>query len=244
MSLITPRQVEDFHELGYFVTEPILDENLVRQMSDEFDRVLLEFIGAAAAADPRHAELARLRPFIGQFHTQSAVAREFVRQPIYLEACSRFIGPDADLYYNQAVIKPPEKGLSFGWHQDSGYKVTRPLEYITCWTAISDTTLENGCIWVIPGSHKLGLIEHVRDTQSAETRPRQIDESNAIPVPMKAGQIAIFSSLTLHKSGPNTSTTTRKGYVPQYHVPGVVAALDGKPFGDQLPVLRNGQRVD
>ena len=47
-----------------------------------------------------------------------------------------------DRYYNQCVIKPPEKGMSFDWHQDSGYQVTRPLEYITCWTAIGETTLD------------------------------------------------------------------------------------------------------
>ncbi len=187
--------------------------------------------------------MARFRPFLGQFHTQSPVAAEFVKAPIYLEACAKLIGPDADLYYNQAVIKPPEMGKSFAWHQDSGYKVTKPLNYITCWTAVTRTFVGNGCIWVIPGSHKLGLLPHIYNHESREMLPEVKDESTAIPVEMKAGQVAIFSSLMLHKSGPNVSNEIRRGYVPQYHVPNVIAEVDGKPHGDQWPVLRGGKRV-
>jgi phytanoyl-CoA hydroxylase len=244
MSLISQSQVDQFHELGYFLTDPAFPAAQVQAMSDEFDRLHnLAVAQAEKSGDETAIKFARLRPFIGQVHTKSDIAKAFIRSPIYLQACAKFLGPDADLYYNQAVIKPPEKGMSFAWHQDSGYRVTRPLEYITCWTAISDTTLDNGCIWVLPKSHKLGLIPHYRDTASSETKPVTIDESGAIPVPMKAGQVAIFSSFTLHKSGPNTSQTIRKGYVPQYHLPGVVAADTGVPFGDQFPVLRNNQPV-
>ncbi len=242
MALISQSQVDQFRELGYFVTDVAFPAADIQAMSAEFDRLhALAIENAQKSGDETAIKFARMRPFIGAMHTSSDIAKSFIKSPIYLEACARFIGPDADLYYNQAVIKPPEKGLSFGWHQDSGYRVTRPLEYITCWTAISDTFLENGCIWVLPKSHKLGLIPHYRDTAAGETKPVKLDETGAIPVPMKAGQVAIFSSFTLHKSGPNTSQSIRKGYVPQYHFPGVVAADTGKPFGDQYPVLRAGK---
>jgi phytanoyl-CoA hydroxylase len=244
MPLISQSQISQFHDLGYFLTDVAFPSSDIKAMSDEFDRLHQEAITAAEQrGDPLGIKFARLRPFIGAVHKQSPVALAFIKSPIYLEACATFLGPNADLYYNQAVIKPPEQGMSFAWHQDSGYKVTRPLEYITCWTAISDTTLDNGCIWVLPKSHKAGLIPHYRDTVTSETKPVSLDESGAIPVPMKAGQVAIFSSFTLHKSGPNTSHTIRKGYVPQYHHPNVVAADTGLPFGDQLPILREGKPV-
>jgi ectoine hydroxylase-related dioxygenase (phytanoyl-CoA dioxygenase family) len=245
MSLITDQQFEQFRELGYFLTEPMWPQARLDEVSREFDRLHSEAIRAAeAAGDPAMVELARLRPFVGQVHTKSEVCAEFIRSPIYLEACAKFIGPDADLYYNQAVIKPPEKGKSFAWHQDSGYHVTEPLVYITCWTAISRTFIDNGCIWVIPGSHKRGLIEHRRDEATRETVPVVQSEEGAIPVEMRPGQVAIFSSLMLHKSGPNVSNEVRRGYVPQYHVPNVRSKRTGKPWGDLYPVLRNGQRVD
>lgn len=245
MPLISEAQIRQFHELGYFVTDVMFTPRELADLASEFDRVhALTVADAQKGTDAVALELARNRPFIGQFHTRSEVAARFVKAPIYLEACAKFIGPDADLYYNQAVIKPPELGRSFAWHQDSGYVKTTPVEYITCWTAVSRTFVENGCIWVIPKSHKRGLLEHKWDEKSREQIPDVGDESAAIPVEMKAGQVAIFSSLTLHKSGANVSKEIRRGYVPQYHHPNVIADRTGKPWGDLWPVLRGGKPVD
>ena len=244
MSLISDKQVAQFHEQGYFVVEPQWEADELREVADEFDRLHAEAIAAAEAeGDAERIELAKLRPFIGQAHTRSDVLKRFIKSPIYLDACAKLIGPNADLYYNQAVIKPPEKGRSFAWHQDSGYVVTDPLAYITCWTAISRTFVDNGCIWIIPGSHKWGLLPHPRNEATHELVAQFEDESEAIPVEMQAGQVAIFSSLMLHKSGTNISREIRRGYVPQYHVPNVIGKHTGKPWGDLYPVLRDGKGV-
>ncbi len=244
MSLITGIQVEQFHELGYFVTEPMWSDAELESVREECDRLHVEAIrNAEADGHAERIEIARLRPFIGRAHTRSEVLRSFVRSPLYLEACATLIGLDADLYYNQVVIKPPARGRHFGWHQDSGYVVTEPLAYITCWTAIDRTYVENGCIWIIPGSHKRGLIGHRRNETDQSTDAVLDNEDEAVAVEMQAGQVAIFSSLMLHKSGPNVSQELRRGYVPQYHVPGVIKVESGEPFGDQLPVLRGGNPV-
>ena len=246
MPLITDRQLAQFRELGYFVTEPMWDDSELREISDEFDRLHQEMIRQAeeAGGDALTMKMSRYRPFIGQVHTKSEPCGRFIKSPIYLEACAKLIGPNADLYYNQAVLKPPEQGQSFAWHQDSGYHITEPLEYITCWTAISRSFVENGCIWIIPGSHKQGLLQHKMDDATRERKPEMQNEEGAIPVEMKPGQVAIFSSLMLHKSGPNTSNEVRKGYVPQYHHANMKSVRTGKPWGDLYTVLRNGQPVD
>ncbi len=242
--VVSPAQVDQFRELGYFVTESAFPHDQLAAVSREFDRLWDDFIRRAeASGDLAEAALARERPFIGQVHAHSAVLAEFVKAPIYLEVCARLIGPEADLYYNQAVIKPPEKGRHFGWHQDSGYTVTEPLEYVTCWTAISRTFIENGCIWVLPGSHHDGLRRHVHNATDHSLDAEVADESGAVPVEMAPGQVAVFSSLLLHKSGPNTSGEVRKGYVPQYHLPGAILVESGQPFGDLYPVLRDGVRA-
>ena len=245
MALITDEQVQQFQEQGYFLTEPMFEREQLQAVSDEFDRLWAEAIRAAeAGTDPLSVQIARERPFIGRAHQLSPVLAEVVKAPIYLEACARLIGEDADLYFNQAVIKPPERGRHFGWHQDSGYTTTEPLEYVTCWTAISRTFIENGCIWVLPRSHRSGVYPHVRNEQERSTDAVLEDETGALPLEMAPGQVAVFSSLLLHKSGPNTSSEVRRGYVPQYHVPGARLARTGEPFGDQHPVLRGGRRVD
>ena len=216
MSLITEQQTAQFDQLGYFVTEPMWSADELGDVCCEFDRLHAEALDQAVAAGEGETVIERMRyrPFIGQAHLSSPLLREFVMSPIYLEACARLIGPDADLYYNQVVIKPPQKGRSFGWHQDSGYTQTRPLAYITCWTAISRTFIDNGCIWIVPGSHRRGLVEHHYDDDTREHRV-DVDESQAVAVAMQPGQVAIFSSLMLHKSGPNVSNEVRRAYVPQ-----------------------------
>ena len=244
MSLITDAQAKQFDELGYFVTEPMFDAKTLAEATAEFERLHEDWIEECRRkGDATAVELALHRPFIGQAHGRSEALARFVKQAIYVEACAQLVGPDADIYFNQVVIKPPEVGQSFAWHQDSGYVNTVPQAYITCWTAVSRTFVDNGCIWIIPGSHKLGLVEHVRDQELNALVAQFADDSGAIPVEMEAGQVAVFSSLMLHRSGANTSDEVRLGYVPQYHVPGVVRADTGELTGDQHPVLRGGKPV-
>ena len=95
---------------------------------------------------------------------------------------------------------------------------------------------------------KRGVLPHEPEQETGEVYAGKNalleDETGAIPVEMKAGQVAVFSSLMLHKSGPNTTTNSyRRGFVPQYHVPGVCLKGTGELWGEQVPILRNGQLV-
>jgi ectoine hydroxylase-related dioxygenase (phytanoyl-CoA dioxygenase family) len=167
---------------------------------------------------------------------------EFCRHEIFLQICRELIGPDADLYYNQAVMKPPGKGKHFAWHQDSYYLITDPLEYVTCWVAVSDTTVDNGTIWIVPGAHRNGLLPHVKAEENREW-DCQFDDKWKIPVVLRAGQIAVFNSLLPHKSGPNISNEARYAYVVQYHVAQVRYRDKDELAGDQTPVLRSNRAV-
>jgi phytanoyl-CoA hydroxylase len=242
--VITARDLGQFQELGYFITPPCLTPAQLSNASAEFERLWQDHIRTVEkTGDEKQIWIARNRAFIGAAHKSSAVLAEICHAPIYLDAAAKLIGPDADLYYNQVVIKSPQPGGHFGWHQDSGYTTTTPLAYITCWTAISRTTVENGCIWIIPGSHHRGLLPHQHNVRDESHDAVMDNEDGAIPVELAPGQVAIFSSLLLHKSGPNLSRGNRFGYVPQYHHANVVLSENGQPFGDQVPVLRHGEPV-
>ena len=91
---------------------------------------------------------------------RSALLREWVAGPVFTGLARDIIGPDVRLYWEQAVYKEPEKPRSFPWHQDNGYTFIEPQQYLTCWVALTDATVENGCPWVIPGLHRLGTLEH------------------------------------------------------------------------------------
>lgn len=87
---------------------------------------------------------------------------EFVFSELMAEVCQTTIGVNAFLFYDQYVVKAAEQGMSFSWHQDSGYLGFPHTPYITCWTAVDDMTLDNGTAHIMPFSH-IGirkLVEH------------------------------------------------------------------------------------
>jgi hypothetical protein len=141
------------------------------------------------------------------------------------------LGDTIRLFYNQAIYKPLENPREFPWHQDNGYVPVKPDEYITCWIALNDATIENGCIWVQPGTHRSGTLPHV-DSPIGKVGYQGDDEG--IPVPVPQGSVIVFSSLLLHRSGPNVSNGVRKAYVLQY-IPGdAYNGRTGNPYTDRL----------
>jgi ectoine hydroxylase-related dioxygenase (phytanoyl-CoA dioxygenase family) len=172
---------------------------------------------------------------------------------VFVGLAADLLGPDVNFYWDQAVYKQPEKPRRFPWHQDSGYAFVEPQHYLTCWLALTDATVDNGCPWVLPGGHRSGTLLH-----------RWVDPlglecfdaaAGAVPAEVGAGGAVVFSSLTPHYTGPNTTASVRKAYIAQY-APVGIKILAGDPAAGastgnasaedpdrQFPVLRDGRPV-
>lgn len=166
----------------------------------------------------------------------------FCRLPALTELGVALLGPDVDLYWNQAVFKMPEGEKQFPWHQDDGYTPVTPSPYLTLWIALNDATVENGCIWVLPGSHKNGLVPHEQTPIGLACHSLD-DPNQGIPVPVPAGSIVAFWSLTMHKSGVNVSQGCRKAYIVQLAQAGLVSLRTSEPVPNLLPIARDGQNL-
>jgi ectoine hydroxylase-related dioxygenase (phytanoyl-CoA dioxygenase family) len=149
------------------------------------------------------------------------------------------LGPDARLYWEQSVAKPPEARTELPWHQDNGYTPLDPEQYLTCWLALDDADVDNGCIWVIPRSHLHGTQPHV-DGGSGPFRVGHRGDEEGIAVPVQRGDVLCFSSLIMHRSGPNTSGRNRRSWIIQYCQADSRSALSGKPLDDRLRVATDG----
>lgn len=166
--------------------------------------------------------------------------RTFVSRPEFVQIVTTFLGPDVDLYWNQTVFKYPEGEKVFPWHQDDAYTPVTPAPYLTLWLAINDANEENGCISVLPGSHHMGLRPHEQSPIGLVGYSNEAEEQGVL-VPVSAGSVAAFWSLTLHKSGANRSKGMRKAYVIQYCPKGLRKLSDGSLIEGLIPISRDGK---
>src|SRR5688572_11801224 len=119
---VTPAQREQLDEQGFFITDVLFDEPTLEAVRGEFNRMWQEHIRAARARGALTQEQAQYRPFMSRLHEHSEVCADFCRHPIFLELCRQLIGTDADMTWNQCILKPPSRSdNAFAWHQDMWY---------------------------------------------------------------------------------------------------------------------------
>ncbi len=140
--VLTDDQASSFDRDGFVVVDPAFGADEIAAVREEIDRReqrVEDFL--AGLEDQRFgiAEAGAITFTINLAH-RSALLREFVTHPILLGLCRDLVGPDVDLYWDQAVYKKPEKPRRFPWHQDNGYTLVDPQYYLTCWIALTDAT--------------------------------------------------------------------------------------------------------
>ena len=243
---VSGAQARQWDEDGYFLLEGALDPAQLEQVRgaiDPFEERTTAWLrdqgGSALIAD------AEAITFTTHLVTRSDVARAFAAGPVFADLCADLVGPEVRLYWDQAVYKKPEPEREFPWHQDNGYTYVEPQQYLTCWVPLVDATVENGCPWVVPGLHRMGTLEHWWTPVGFQC---VTDPDGAVPVEARAGDVVVFSSLTPHRTGPNTSGSVRKAYILQYAPDGAVALRgeDGRPEPQddpdrQYPVVVGGR---
>jgi phytanoyl-CoA hydroxylase len=137
------------------------------------------------------------------------------RRAAILDVVEDLIGPDIKLYTDQVFMKPPFHGSAQPWHQDSAaWPFFLPHDHVTCWIAIDDATVDNGCLRYLPGTHALGLVD--RPHVPVLVEQLRADGVPELPVPREPGYGVFHHSLLLHSSGPNTTPHRRRGLVLHY----------------------------
>lgn len=186
--------------------------------------------------------------------SRSEPLSELASGPALCDVVHDLMGPDVRLLWDQVVTKKAGASRPFPCHQDNGYGFVVPETYLTCWLALDDATLENGCPRVFPGLHRRGTYLH-RETEDGFAL--DLDGNEATPVTLRAGDLLAFSSLLPHTTGPNSTGRDRRAYILQYATEDAVylhgSPSDGPPTGReavrdlpatrQWPVLRGGKRV-
>lgn len=141
-----------------------------------------------------------------QFH--SAVFARLIVDDRFTGVAADLIGPNVQLHHTKSFVKPPEVGSPFPLHQDAPFFPHDNHTMIAAILHFDDAPLEKGCVRVIPGSHKNGILPHI-PSGGHHLDPEEYPVESAVPIPAKAGDALFFSYLTIHGSGINTSNEAR-----------------------------------
>lgn len=225
-----------FETDGYFTVEALFS-------ADECDEILSHVEDAAFELALGEADDGPLsyRPMM---HLASPALTRVATDPRWAPVVLPLVGTgDARLYWEQAVSKPPQARTELPWHQDNGYTPLLPEQYVTCWLALDDAEVDNGCLWVIPGSHRNGTVDHHNGAGPFRVGHDGPDV-DGVAVPVTRGSVLVFSSLLMHRSGPNTTDRPRRAWILQYCGAAAVSALSGRLLDDRLLCAQDDQWLD
>ena len=222
--MLSTEQTERFHAEGYLILDPCLEEGelealreRVRGIADgevDFPESSVEYEPGASGRRMEH-----LRK-INHPSRHDSFFVDHARHPRILAAMGDLLGEDVKLFGDQLFMKPPG-GIEKTYHQDCPYFPVRPMEVITAWVALDEVTLENGCMYVVPGSHKLGAVDHseawmVGERKDMKIPDAAIDRERERPVTLRAGGCSFHHGLIQHRSGANRTRSFRRGLATHY----------------------------
>jgi Phytanoyl-CoA dioxygenase (PhyH) len=202
-------EIDRFRDQGFLI-RPLLDGGSLIDIQAEADRLW-------ALANRRYDENEswNANAIVNGVHKDSPLMRELMYFNPLVDDMTRLIGPNVKAASNQLVFKHPGDLNAYHWHQDNGFGPLDPENNVTCWVALDATDERNGCLWVIPGSHRDGVVEH-RESRGRERIALGVDEHRATPVRLKAGECVVFHGNLLHMSKGNNGDQMRRAYFFRY----------------------------
>jgi ectoine hydroxylase-related dioxygenase (phytanoyl-CoA dioxygenase family) len=199
---------------GYGIFRNVIDQELVDEISQHVDWLRNHHPGVPSERLGR--ELMKNDPFWVRAAKEDRL----------LDVAQLFIGPDIALLASRYVCKVAFDGKAVPWHQDGTYWPVEPMEVVSLWVAIDSSTVENGCMRVIPRSHLKGILPlQSRSTAKSKvieegpdvlTDPELINESQAVNLELRPGDVLVHHPLTVHGSNINSSPHRRCGLVLRY----------------------------
>lgn len=221
---LSDEHVRSFREDGFLVIDDVFSPDDV------------ELLRAAAASpevmrDWRNTEHATTTVHLLEITVKHPLMMELARSERILGRITPLIGPDIQLQHSKLATKPPAKGMGpISWHQDFAFFPHTNSDLVAVMVMLDDATPENGCMQMVRGSHRLGLLDHTENGQfhgRCQERHLWEDGSQVVNITPKAGGISIHHALTLHGSPANLSGRPRRGVVIEYRADDAFQLADG-----------------
>jgi len=221
--LLTAAQVEQYHRDGILFPVPVLSPGETARFRAAFEQVAARLGGRPVAQA------------LGHTQAYFRWAYDLATHPRILDAVEDVLGPNLLVWTVSIFPKYPRDPGYISWHQDGTYWGLDSTRVVTAWVALTDSTPDNGCMRVMPGSHRRPILPH-RDTYAADNRLSrgqeievEVDEQDAVDVVLRAGEMSLHHVNIIHGSNPNPSDGSRIGFAPRFMTP-ETRQIDGEPL--------------
>lgn len=216
MTVASQFDVADFEATGIAFPIPLLGAAELQEIHREYAKLVDAHGGALKSFDRSHLYL--------------GWAYDLATHPRILEMVTPLIGEDVLVWGTLILSKPPGDDAFIAWHQDGAYAdFLGDAPSVSAWIALSDSTLQSGCMRVVPGSHKTRLDHREKDdTRNMLSHGQEIaatvDEETAIDVELRAGEMSLHHVDIIHGSNPNRAPWWRTGFIVRYSTPRMLRA--------------------
>lgn len=219
--MLDTEQIQTFENDGYLVVRSLINLDDLMQLRSEYNKVISGELTVPVWGDDH------VSGKVVQLANPSQHLKHWQRHSYFINALAvarQLMGDDVQYGYDQIIMKPAYWDAPTHWHQDAGYwkKPGANTRGITCWLAIYDVPVESGCMQFIPGSHKGELQQHFSVADRSEINSAlatTVDESLAVPAPLRAGDASFHHCRTLHYTSGNQTDKPRCGLITHFYPP-------------------------
>jgi len=223
MTGLTVEQLDHYKNKGYISPVNALSSSEAKEIRDEIEKIEKDWPGALEGINRNY------------IHLISPIFNKVCLNKNILDAVESIIGKNILICGTTLFIKNPNEKGFVSFHQDAKYIGLEPHNWVTVWLAVTDANEHNGCMRMLPGSHKENLKTHEQkfDENNLLTRGQTITDvplDKTEPIILEAGQISLHHPLVVHGSGLNQSNDRRIGFVIQSYIGSNVNQVIGKMF--------------
>jgi len=221
MAQLQPDEISHYQREGWVVPAFRLPAPQVATMREALDELLRRNPGVRPEKLVS-AHIERSQGDNGEGVRGVATFLDLARDPAIVELVSGVLGDDVILWGAHVFCKPAAEGYETPWHQDGHYWPIRPLATCTVWVALEPSTRANGCLRVIPGSHRAQVLhDHLHEDRDDLTLQQRLangsfDEAMAVHIELQPGQMSLHDVYMVHGAAANTSAQRRTGIALRY----------------------------
>lgn len=215
---LSDQHILDYRDQGYLIPPYRLEPDLLHALQQALDQLIRDNPGVR----PEKLVSAHIEGQNDEGVKGSRRFLELAMHPPIVEMVEQLIGPDVILWGCHVFCKPAAEGFETPWHQDGHYWPIRPLATCTVWVALEPSTRENGCLRVIPGSHRGGVLHpHLHEDRNDLTlNQRMADgafvDKDAVDLELQPGQMSMHDVYMIHGAQANRSGQRRTGVALRY----------------------------